>query len=274
MKKSILYIVVITLIISSCTEDNSTVEIPQNVIVEGYLHLNEPINTFKLMSVIPYYDSLNNQNIITDAVVNLGVDGNNYTMTSLENGYYELPNITVEAGKIYTINLDYYGESLAAETTIPALIEGLTISDTLIELTRVVASNGPPTGGNGNFNIAPLEITWTEDEAHYYYVSIKNTETDIDWIDERRIPDEETLYSFSSEPDIINLYSIDVGRQLTQFGRHEVIVYKVNPEYALMLSQQSDDSFSLSEPYSNITNGKGIFTGISSDTTYFEVVPD
>lgn len=274
MKKSILYITITLLIFGSCTEDSSTVEIPQSVIVEGYLHLNQPITNFKLMSIIPYYDSLDNQNIISDAVINIETNGNSYEMTPTGNGYYELPNLVVEAGNTFSINFDYYNQNFTAETTVPTAIEGLAISDTLVELTKVVATSGPPVGGNGNFNIAPLEITWTQDDTYYYYISIKNLATDINWIDEMRIPEEETFYSFSSEPEVTNIFTLDVGRQLTQFGRHQVIVYKVNPEYALMLSEQSDDSFSLSEPYSNIMNGKGIFTAMSSDTTYFEVIED
>lgn len=272
MKKSIFYIAIAMITFSSCTEDNTVTEIPQNVIVEGYLHANQPIANLKLMSIIPYYDSLDNQNIITDAVVNIEVDGNTHTMTSLGNGYYELPNVTVEAGKTYQLNLEYYGQTVEAETIIPNELTNVTISDTLVELTRVTTA-GPPTG-NGNFNQPPLEISWEDDGVSYYFVSIENIETDIDWINTMRIPDEETLFSFSSAPEITDLFSLDIGRQLTQFGTHRVIVYKVNPEYALMLSEQSDDSFSLSEPYTNVTNGRGIFTGVSSDTLYFEVEAD
>lgn len=271
MKKSIFYITIAMITFSSCTEDNTVSDIPQNVIVEGFLYDNQPISNLKLMSIIPYYDSLDNQNIITDAVVNIEVDGNNYTMTSLENGYYELPNVIVEAGKTYRFNVEYYGETVEAETIIPNELTGVTISDTIIELERVTTGGFP--GGNGNFNQPPLEISWEDDGISYYFISIQNIETDIDWINTMRIPDEETLFSFSSEPETTDLFSLNVGRQLTQFGTHRVIIYKVNPEYALMLSEQSDDSFSLSEPYTNITNGRGIFTGISADTLYFEVEP-
>lgn len=271
MKKSIFYIAIAMLIFSSCTDDSATVEIPQNVIVEGFLYANRPITNLKLMSIIPYYDSLDNQNTISDAIVNIEVDGNNYTMTSLGNGYYELPNVIIAPNKTYTINLDYYDKTVEATTIIPTEITGMTLSDTLVELTQVT-TGGPPTG-NGNFNLPPLEITWDNDGISYYFVSIQNTETTINWINTMRIPEEETLFSFSSQPEITGLHSLDVGRRLTQFGKHRVIVYKVNPEYALMLSEQSDNSFSLSEPYTNVENGRGIFTGISSDTLYFEVDP-
>ncbi|MFK7946636.1 MAG: DUF4249 family protein [Saprospiraceae bacterium] len=271
MKKSIFYIAIALITFSSCTEDNQTTEIPQNVIVEGFLYANQPISNLKLMSIIPYYDSLDNQNTITDANVTIEVDGNSFSMTSLGNGYYELPNIVVEEGKTYAINLEYYDKTVEAETVIPTTLTGLMISDTLVELTRATTS-GPPTG-NGNVNQPPLEISWDDDGISYYFVHIQNMETEIDWINTNRIPEEESLFSFSSEPELTDLFSLNVGRQLTQFGQHRVIIYKVNPEYALMLSEQSDASFSLTEPYTNITNGRGIFTGISSDTLYFDVEP-
>ena len=270
MKNLIFYIAIALLIFSSCTEDNTATEIPQTVIIEGFLHANQPITNLKLMRIIPYYDSLDNQNLILDAVVNIEVDGNIFPMTSLGNGYYELPNVVITSGKTYKISLEYYGKTIEAETLIPTPLTGMTLSDTLIQLTQVTTM-GP--GGNGNFNQAPLEIRWDNDGTSYYFVSIKNTETDISWINTARIPDEETLFSFSSQPEITGLHSLDVGRLLTQFGRHQVIVYKVNPEYALMLSEQSSSSFSLSEPYTNVINGRGIFTGMTSDTLYFQVEP-
>lgn len=273
MKKSIFYIAFALVIFGSCTDDSTVVEIPQSVIVEGFLHENQSISNLKLMSIIPYYDSLDNQNIITDATVNIEVDGNNFTMTSLGNGYYELPNLTIEATKTYKISLDYYDETITAETTIPTPLTGIAISDTLIELTQVTTGGPPAGGGSGNFNEPPLDITWDNDGVSYYFVSIKNMATDIEWINTARIPEEETLFSFSSDPESTGIHSLDVGRRLTQFGQHQVIIYKVNPEYALLLSEQSDASFSLSEPYTNIVNGRGIFTGISSDTLYFNVEP-
>lgn len=270
MKKIFFYIIIISGIFSSCTDDESTTDIAQNVIIEGFLHANQPITDLKLMNVISYYDTLTTDNRITDANVTIEVDGNAYAMTSVGDGTYELPNHTVTSEKTYKISLDYYGQTIEAETTIPTALSGVSLSDSIITLERINFSSGPPTPSN--FNQPPLEIAWNDDGTSYYFVHIENTSDEIDWVNSNRIPEEEALFSFTSTPEITDLYTID-SRQLVQFGTYRVVVYKVNLEYAQMLSEQSNDSFSLTEPFTNVTNGRGIFTGMSSDTIYFEVEP-
>ena len=75
-----------------------------------------------------------------------------------------------------------------------------------------------------------------------------------------------------SEPGIMDFYPINPQRDLQQFGDHRVIVYRVNPEYAALYESASNSSLNISEPPTNINNGLGIFTGISSDTLFFKVI--
>jgi len=56
-----------------------------------------------------------------------------------------------------------------------------------------------------------------------------------------------------------------------QFGTYQIIVFRVNTEYAALFDSSVGSSLSLEEPPSNIVNGLGIFTGLSSDTLYLEV---
>lgn len=64
---------------------------------------------------------------------------------------------------------------------------------------------------------------------------------------------------------------MDTRRNLTQYGRHQVIVFRVNHEYAALYQSTGSSTLSLTQPPTNIQNGLGIFTGVSSDTLYFEV---
>jgi hypothetical protein len=52
---------------------------------------------------------------------------------------------------------------------------------------------------------------------------------------------------------------------------HAVILYKLNPEYSTLYDDSGNSSINLKAPYSNITNGLGIFTGMNADTLYLNV---
>ena len=58
----------------------------------------------------------------------------------------------------------------------------------------------------------------------------------------------------------------------SQYGRHKVTIYKVNEEYALLYETSEQDSRDLNEPYTNINNGLGIFSGFASQEFYFSVI--
>jgi len=70
---------------------------------------------------------------------------------------------------------------------------------------------------------------------------------------------------------IANFYAIRAQRDSLQFGTYQIIVFRVNPEYAALYESSSNSTLSLEEPPTNIVNGLGIFTGVSSDTLYLEV---
>ena len=78
--------------------------------------------------------------------------------------------------------------------------------------------------------------------------------------------------SIISEPQISSFYAIFPRREFSHYGTHQIIVYRVNPEYAALYERSGNSTLSLEEPPTNIENGLGIFTGASSDTLYLEVV--
>ena len=81
----------------------------------------------------------------------------------------------------------------------------------------------------------------------------------------------QSRFSFITEPQITDFYAIDARRELPQFGTYQIIVFRVNPEYAALYESSGSSTLSLEQPPSNVVNGLGIFTGVSSDTLYLEV---
>ena len=76
---------------------------------------------------------------------------------------------------------------------------------------------------------------------------------------------------FISEPQISAFYAIRTQRELLQFGTYQIIFLRVNLEYTGLFGSSGSSTLSLEEPPTNIVNGLGIFTGVSSDTLYLEV---
>lgn len=75
---------------------------------------------------------------------------------------------------------------------------------------------------------------------------------------------------FRVEPTQNNTYEIG-SQQFQYYGQHRIILYHINPEYALLYQDSGDNSLNLKSPPTNVKNGLGIFTAISSDTLYLNV---
>jgi len=160
-------------------------------------------------------------------------------------------------------------EIISAETYIPES-NAASISTSQVGLTKIQAGI-PPTGGIVIPD--PVEVSWNNEDGDYYYVLIKNIETDPEYVNEN-IAQFEGQLQFITDPQISSIYVIRAQRDLMQFGTYQIIVFRVNPEYAALYESTGASTLSLEEPPTNIVNGLGIFTGVSSDTLYLEVTKD
>ena len=57
------------------------------------------------------------------------------------------------------------------------------------------------------------------------------------------------------EPQIVDFFDIRSLAHLTQFGTYQIIVFRVNPEYAALFGSSGSSTLSLEEPPTNIVNG-------------------
>jgi len=65
---------------------------------------------------------------------------------------------------------------------------------------------------------------------------IQNIEEEPDYVNERFAEEggNRRPFTFISEPDIIENFDIDNRRNIQQFGTHQIIVFRVNPEYVAL----------------------------------------
>ena len=182
---------------------------------------------------------------------------------------YDGNDLPIVEGESYLFSLEYNGETLRSTTLVPPKPAAPILSSNSIGRTQIDFSQGPGGLGPGQGNEDPLEISWDNPNADYYYILVENIESNPEAVILN--PPFERNFSFVNEPTQNNIEFIE-PRMLEFFGTHRVILYRVSEDYAALYENREQDSRSLNEPFSNIENGLGIFTALNSDTVYFELV--
>lgn len=171
------------------------------------------------------------------------------------------------AEKTYSISFEYNKLTVSATTSIPKRPENFKSSRSTITFDI----GFPPTLPD------PIELTWDNTQNDYFQVRTKNIETN---------PKEIDLFGgvgggnnerprggrpgFSQVPQQSNSYQLGV-QDFTYLGKHEVILYRVTPDYYSLVATNQNNGLTLTSPYTNVKNGLGIFTGVGADTLYVQV---
>lgn len=257
-----------TVLLPACEQEDVASLDSKTAVVEGYLYAGQVADSIRITQSFAY--SRTDSTLITlDGLSVVLEDGSqSHPLSSAGNGYYRNPNLAIASGRTYRMAFTWQGETVSAETFVPAKKEAA-ISATEIEMSKISAG-APPVFGGGQFQ--PVEVSWNNSEGDYYYVVIRNLEDNPEYINDRfPAGGERHPFLFISRPQIMDFYAINPMRGLTQFGRHEVIVFRVNPEYAALYELTGGSSLSITQPPSNVKNGLGILTGVSSDTLRLNV---
>jgi len=252
--------------ISSCDDERTTLSDINGVVVEAYLNADRPLTHFRLTQLIPL-GSTDTLTTIDDAFISISNNGNTYELLNVGDGFYENTDLIIQSDETYELSLEYFDTEITATTYVPSKLEGLTISDTEIFRTEIADFSDLQ-----NQTIPePTEVSWDNLVDSYYFVSIKNLENEPKPINTLF---EEFGFEFPelvTPPEVTTNYFINQFGDITHFGDYEVVVFKVNPEYAELYQSDDLNTNSLSEAATNIENGYGIFTGINSDTISFKV---
>ncbi|OQY02291.1 MAG: hypothetical protein B6I20_07045 [Bacteroidetes bacterium 4572_117] len=240
--------------ITSCEQNNIDIDTTTPV-VEAYLIPGKPVEQVKLTKLIPYLSD--NGNYVAE-----GISDAEITITNNNENYKLLP-VPDKSGENQTYNIDfeYNNKTISASTITPQKPTNFTMSQNIIYIDRLVEGERP------NMENAIYEITWDNDDGSNYYISIDLLETEIDPVS---FMVTDTVTQTLSTPSVTDVYNIN-SRLLRYYGNHRVVLYKVNEEYANLYENTSTSSQSLTDPYTNIENGKGIFTAFNTDTLFFEV---
>ena len=161
------------------------------------------------------------------------------------------------AGNTYRLHFDYDGQSIGAETLVPAKPVHLTASAASIDA-PVFGTGGPPSFPD------PITLDWDASDGGYYLVVVQVAEDNPELIfsDTTNF---RPFRSFRSEPQQTNTWQLQPF-SFRYYGLHHVILYHLNAEYAALYNDTGNNSNNLTTPFTNVTGGLGIFTGVNADT--------
>lgn len=262
------------LVLFSCEEE----EIGGDAfVVEGFIYAGSPITDINIKSTVPFDAvSIPGQPIPT-AQASIDIDGQSIPLTfnALTQRYEGPQDFVVEPGLDLRLNLQVGELSATGQTLVPSYPQGLNTSIPKIVIPEIELSRDLREVLTALFEDARLDIRWENEAEDFHFLVIEPADTaNTEPLFNEDIPSNVGTFfdnfRLVSEPSKDSTYTV-VGLSLQNYGSYRAILYRINQEYADLYADQLQDSRNLNEPPSNIENGLGIFTGISSDTVLFEI---
>jgi hypothetical protein len=258
-----IFLIIIMSFFVACEDSNPDFDLEEYPVVEAYLIPGQPVDRINVFKMSNFIDSINDGNVISGLQIVLTVDSVEYFLTENSenpgNYIYAAKDLEIVPGSFCELEFEYNGKIVSAETTIPGKPENLVLSKSSISVSM---------GGWGGSAMEPIEVSWDNPGNDYFYMVATNIEEDPTPVHEEV---EDAPTSVGTSPSTSNLINI-VPNQCRYYGTYEMVLFRVNPEFAELSLYTTTNTINLTEPYTNINNGKGIFTAFASDTAYFEAV--
>jgi hypothetical protein len=276
-KKAYFFVAILGLgigLFTSCDKDNASIPGGAKAIVEGYLIPNQPI-TIKVKKEIAYSEDVTNvETFISGLNITVTGDGKTYLLKPFQDTLYiSDENVRLKVGVTYSLSFTYNGKVVSASTIIPTKPTGLASDLASVVRTRQVITT---TGGfarnvDGNQEV---NLTWSNPNNEFHFVVADNIEVKPDLIITLPTTSSTTVNNFQrrfrSQP-VQGVTTTLRSQQFLYFGKYNIVLLKVNPDYAALYNTSGTTSQNISTPPTTITNGLGIFTGINADTLKFTV---
>ena len=266
------FIVALSLGFTACEKDSNLIEGGIKPVVEGYLVAGRPISITVKKEIAFTDDNSAVETPILGLSIKVSGNGQTYALKSSGNGLYESDKtVRLKVGSTYTLAFDYNGKAISASTTIPTKPVGFTSDLTSIARTKLDLSSGSSNIRNPDGN-TDVNLTWTNPASEYHFVVADNVE--ISPVAIITLPTntnfQDIIRRFRSQP-VQGTETRLRSQQFQYFGKHNLVLLKVNPDYVALYNSSGTTSQNISTPPTTITNGLGIFTGINADTLAFSV---
>jgi hypothetical protein len=264
------------IIYSSCEDVSDFDPGESKPVVEAFIYQGESVDDIYLKKTVPFNtESKSGSEIISDAIITISWNGQNFILTTVIDHpgryIYDGNDLSVNIGENYQLTFEYDDRIISSTTTIPSEPEGTDISPQSIFINEI-NSLVDLRDFRESFQ-KTINVTWNNNDGSYYYLVVENIENNPESIDPTDVLGGLGInFEFTTTPTQENVLSLRPLIHYTQYGTHKVTIYHVNEEYALLYETSTQDSRDLNEPYTNINNGLGIFSGFASKEVYFEVI--
>jgi len=251
----------------SCDTEEVQLAFNNIPVVESYLITTKPVS-IQITRKTPYDTNVALSDDNLDLLqVKVLYNDQIRLIPSVGNGEYKDATFFPQEGVTYKLEFLFNNQTVSSSTEILSKPENVKQSVTQITMPSIDFSTRPPTRPAMP---DPVKLTWTNNDNSYYMVVIENMETAPTAINDYgdRVP---PVRSFRNAPTQTNQYEIP-SMQFQYYGRHRLIVYHLNADYAALYNDTGNSSQNLTNPTTNILNGLGIFTGINADTLLLNVL--
>ena len=270
--KIVPFILFLGLGLGACETDSNLIEGGIKPIVEGYLVAGRPISITVKKEIAFTADTSAKETPILGLNIKVSGDGQTYALKSSGSGLYESDkSVKLKVGITYSIAFDYNGKPVSASTIIPTKPLGFKSDLTSIARTKLDLSSGSSSIRNPDGN-TDINLIWTNPSSEYHFVVADNVE--VNPISIITLPAttnfKDIIRRFRSQP-VQGTESRLRSQQFEYFGKYNLVLLKVNPDYAALYNSSGTTSQNISTPPTTITNGLGIFTGVNADTLSFTV---
>ncbi|MDR6560463.1 MULTISPECIES: DUF4249 family protein [unclassified Arcicella] len=259
--------------IVACDKDSNFIEGGARPVVEAYLVAGKPISLSVKKEIAYNEDTSNTEAPINGLNIKISDGTNTYSLTSNGAGVYKSDStVKLKVGVTYNLSFTYNGNAVTASTIIPTKPVGFKTDITSIARTKLNLSSGGGFGGGFVDGNEDVNLSWSNPNSDYHFVVVDNIEANPVLI--ITLPTttnfNDLTRRFRSQP--IQGTSTQLrSQQFQYFGKHNLVLLKVNPDYAALYNSTGSTSQNISTPPTTITNGLGIFTGVNADTLAFTV---
>ncbi len=253
------YLYMVIMLLMGCEEDATPV-LDDTVVVDGVIFTGQPVRDLKIWQLSDLA-ATNPAPLEVDAIV-IRSEGTDYFL-SPQNGtpgtYYDASEmLQLVPAQFYQLLIVKNEKLIVSATQVPLPPAGLTIEQLLYAIDRTDRNS------NGGFN-----ISWTNTQGNSFIgklVLISDPLIKIDPFEEEDPPLELIL-----EVARGGQYQIPFN-QINYYGRYRFVLYAINQDYVSYFGNSPTDV--RVQQFTNVFNGFGIFTALTPDTVYFDVVPN
>ena len=248
----------------SCSKDLMTpLDSSKIAVVESYIYAGDSVLKVKVSKLLPISDDTIDLN---ESVSGLNLLVNGKSLTETDPGTYELSlgSQRIKPGESYSVKFLYFSDTVSAVTTIPQKPSGFTSSATTLYTSRITSTSGYPSG-----QMAEAELSWDNPDESYYYLTVQYLDSVPDYIN-YKMADLDLPVKLSEPPT--QTAGMRIGmRNLNFFGSYRLVLFKVNSDFTRLYEHVTSNSNNITNPVTTLSNGYGVFTGMSTDTIYLQV---